>query len=91
MKEVNFCTNKQRFIYMLGNYPEKKCYIVYHDSGDANVLIVKKAVELTTLMDIAPVGENTDLFILLCRYAWMDTYDIFFWPEPKKTVKKPKV
>ena len=47
MKKVNFLansTNKQQFINMLGNYLEKKCK-VYHAPGDADLLIVQKAVE----------------------------------------------
>ena len=77
MKEVNFLansTNKQQFINMFGNYLEKKRK-VYHAPGDADVLIVQKAVESATLMDTALT------WILLC---------IFFWPEPKKNTKKPK-
>ena len=42
MKKVNFLANninKQRFIYLLGSYLEKKCK-VYHAPGDADVLII---------------------------------------------------
>jgi len=79
MKKVNFLansTNKQQFINMLGKYLEKKCK-VYHAQGDADVLIVQKAVESATLMDIALVGEDTDLLILLCYHASLDSYNIF--------------
>ena len=53
MKKVNFLANninKQRFIYLLGSYLEKKCK-VYHAPGDADVLIVQKTVESSTMMD----------------------------------------
>ena len=75
---------------MLGNHLEKKCK-VYHAPGDADVLIVQKSVESATLMDTALVGEDTDLLILLCYHAGLESHYIFFRPEPKKNVKKPKV
>ena len=57
MKKVNFLANninKQRFMiiysYLLGNYLEKK-YKVYHAPGDADVLIIQKTVESSTMMD----------------------------------------
>ena len=59
--------------------------------GDADVFIVQKAVESATLMDTALVGEDTDLLILLCCHASLDSHNIFFRPEPKKNTKKPKV
>ena len=55
------------------------------------MLIVQKAVESATLMDTALVGEDTDLLILLCYHASLDSHNIFFRPEPKKNTKKPKV
>ena len=75
---------------MLGKYLEKKCK-VYHAPGDADVLIVQKVVQSATLMDTALVGEDTDLLILLCYRASLDSYNTFFRPEPKKNMKKPKV
>ena len=75
---------------MLGHHLEKKCK-VYHASGDADLLIVQKAVQSASLMDTALVGEDTDLLILLCYHASLDSHNIFFRPEPKKTAKKPKV
>ena len=74
---------------MLGNYLEKSK--VYHARGDADVLIVQKAVESATLMDTALVGEDTDLLILLCYHANLDSHNIFFRPEPKKNTKMPRV
>ena len=93
MKKASFLANsanKQQFIKMLGHHLEKKCK-VYHASGDADLLIVQKAVESASLMDTALVGEDTDLLILLCYHASLDSHNIFLRPEPKKTAKKPKV
>ena len=67
MKKVNFLANninKQQFIYMLGSYLEKKCK-VYHAPGDADVLIVQKTVELSTMMDTVLVGDDTGILVLL--------------------------
>lgn len=68
MKKATFLsnnTNKQRFINMLGSYLEKKKYNVYHAPGDADLLIVQKAVESSTVMDTVLVGDDTDLLVLL--------------------------
>jgi len=35
----------------------------------------------TTVLD----GEDTDLVVLLFYHASLDSYDLFFHPEPKKT------
>ena len=62
VKKASFLANsanKQQFIKMLGHHLEKKCK-VYHASGDADLLIVQKAVESASLMDTALVGEDTD-------------------------------
>ncbi len=95
MKKTSFLANsanKQNFIKMLGHHLEnsKKC-TVYYASGDADLLIVQKAVESASLMDTALVGEDSDLLILLCYHASLDSHNIFFRPEPKKTAKKPRV
>ena len=53
MTKVNFLANninKQRFVYLLGSYLEKKGK-VYHAPGDADVLIVQKTVESSTMME----------------------------------------
>ena len=42
-------------------------------------------------MDTTLVGENTDLLILLCYHASLDSRNIFFRPESKKITKKPRV
>ena len=80
MKKVNFLansTNKQQFINMLGNYLENICR-VYHAPEDADVLIVQKSVESATLMDTALAGGDTDLLILLCYHASLDSHNKFF-------------
>ncbi len=70
----------------------KKMCAVYHASGDADLLIVQKAVESSsTTDDTVLVGDDTDLLILLCCHASLGLHDILFRPEPKKTTKNPRV
>ena len=82
MKKATFLsnsTNKQRFINMLGCYLEEKKSKVYHTPRDADLLIVEKAVELSTVIDTVLVGDDTDLFVLLCYHASIESYSIFFF------------
>ena len=64
---------------------------MYHAPGEADLLIVQKAVESSILMDTVLLFDDTDLLILLCNYASLDSHSIFFQPEPKKNTKYPKV
>ena len=65
---------------------------MYHAPEDADVLIVKKAVEsAASVMHTVLVGEDTDLLILLCYHANLQSCDILFKPEPKKSTKRPRV
>ena len=61
MKKATFLANsmnKQRYINMFGSYPEKKKCKVYYPPGDADLLIVERAVELSTEMDMVLVGDD---------------------------------
>ena len=94
MKKATFLANsinKQWFIDMLSGYLEKKTCKVYHSSGDADLLIVQKAVDSSTITDKVLVGNDTDLLVLLCYHANLESYNILFRPEPKKNTKNPKV
>ncbi|XP_065915240.1 uncharacterized protein [Dysidea avara] len=82
------CTNKQKFIIMLGKYLERRNCKVYHSPGDADVMIVQKAVESATVTDTVLVGDDTDLLVLLCYHACLNSHTIFFKPEPKRTTTK---
>ena len=62
----------------------------HHAFGDADHLIMKKAVELSTVIIL--LGEDTDLLVLLLYYAIQNTKNIFLCPEPKQnTTKRSKV
>ena len=94
MTKEQFLTNnmnKQRFINMLSEQLVKANCHTHHATGDADLLMVQKAVESATLSDTVLVGDDTDLLILLCYDACLDSHDIFFRPEPKKTTKIHRV
>ena len=54
-------------------------------------MIVQKAVELARVADTVLVGDDTDLLVLLCYRACLESHNIFFKPEPKKATMKPRV
>ena len=56
--------------------------------GNADILIVQKAVQSATTSKTVLIGEDTDLIVLLFYHAILDSHDFFFCPEPKKNTKK---
>ena len=91
MKKANFLANsvnKQQFINMLGSYLQKKCK-VYRALGDADVLIVQKAVESARVVDTVLIGDDTNLLVLLCYHASLHSHNIFLKPETKKNAQEP--
>ena len=64
MKKEQFLANrqnKQRFIYMLSEELQKRSCMAHHAPGDADLLIVLKAVESATVRTTVLVGDDTDL------------------------------
>ena len=64
---------------------------VHHASGNAYLLIVMKAVQSANSSNTVLVGDDTDLLILLCHHASIESHDLFLYPEPKKTTKQPHI
>ncbi|KAK3754547.1 hypothetical protein QZH41_005582 [Actinostola sp. cb2023] len=58
---------------------------------DADLLIVKIAVESTQTKTTILIGDDTDLLILLLFYIDPDGYDLFFIPEPKTNSLRRRV
>ena len=79
--------NKQRFIKFLGETLEALGCTVFHDSGDADLLIVQKAVESASCVETVLVGDDPDLLVLLLHHVPMESKDIFFASERKKNSK----
>ena len=80
--------NKQQFIFMLSRELQKNNCKTHHASGDADLLIVQKAVQSATTTNTVLVSDDTDFIILLCYHAILESHDHFFHPEPKKDTKK---
>ena len=60
-------------------------------SGDADLLIVKTAVEATRKSDTVLVGDDTDLLVLLCfYYKMLAPHNLYSMPEPKKGSLLPR-
>jgi len=62
--------------------------LTYHAKGDADVLIVKTAVESARERNTVLVGGDTDLLVLLCFYTRSDGFDLYFKPEPKANSRR---
>ena len=60
----------------------------HHTSRDADFLIVLKAVQSAASTNTVLVGEDTDLIVLLCYHASIESHDLFLYPEQKDN-KKP--
>ena len=60
---------------------------MFHDSADADLLIVQKAVESASSMETVLVGDDTDLLVLLIHHVPLESKDIFFASERKKNSK----
>ena len=72
---------------MLSTELEKSNCRTYYAPGDADLLIVPKALQSATTSKTLLVGEDTDLIVLFCYHANLDSHDLFFHPEPKKYTK----
>ncbi|ESP02014.1 hypothetical protein LOTGIDRAFT_157147 [Lottia gigantea] len=89
--------NKQAFIDLLSKHLEENGCKTFHSDGDADVLIVKNAVQCSIASPTVLIGDDTDLLVLLCFYADLGAQDIFLKSETKTTqivkiwdIKRPK-
>lgn len=76
--------NKQQFIDMLSRFLQNSNCQTYHAKGDADVLIVKTAVESARERITALVGDDTDLLVLLCFYTRPDGFDLYLFQARTK-------
>ena len=68
--------------------PEDDGVAMRRSPGNADILIVQKAVQSATTSKTVLIREDTDLIVLLCYHAILDSHDLYFCPEPKKNTKK---
>ena len=59
--------NKQNFINMLSNSLEESGCEVQHADGDADIVIVSKALKVAETSETIAVGDDTDLQVLITR------------------------
>ena len=62
-----------------------------HAEGDADPMIVNSAIESAKSINTLLVGDDTDLLILLCHHADINSDDILFRPEPMSNSTKHRV
>ena len=68
--------NKQRFIFMLDEELSQIGCTVFHDTGDADCLIVKKTMESAAENNVVLVGDDTDLLVLLLHQQYEEKHDV---------------
>jgi len=74
-------SNKQKFINLLIDKLEMAGCTTDHATGDApDLLIVQTTVTSAKCIPTVLVGDDTDLLVLLCYHADMNTYDISVFP-----------
>ena len=87
MKKEQFLankTNKQHFIDMLSTKLRAENCQTHHAAGDADLLIVQKAVESAATIDTVLIGDDTDLLILLIYNTKLKSWDMFFQPSQRR-------
>ena len=63
-----------------------------HADDDADVLIVKKAIAVSQTANTAVIGDDNDLLVLLLYHARnIESFEIFFHPEPKQYAKRKPI
>lgn len=93
-KKKSFLANnsdKQQLIFLLSEKLEAFGMKTFHANCDANLLIVKTVVRYASTWTTILVGDDTDLWVLLCYYADMNSYPIYFTPRKKQKAKEATV
>jgi hypothetical protein len=83
--------NKARFIQQLGERLSDSGSEVLHADGDADLLIVKTAVDKSQEAIIGVHGEDTDLLVLLIYHSQTDSKTIYFLPGTSKSSNIPRI
>ena len=66
--------NKQRFIVMLGEELKKRGIEVIQCEKDADVHVVKCAMNHVTLRNVILVGDDTDLLVISMHYMHLPQF-----------------
>ena len=65
--------------------------VTHHSDGDADLLIMKTAVESARTKTTVLAGNNICLLALLCYHASEDGCDLYFRPEPWENARRARV
>ncbi|CAC5369996.1 unnamed protein product [Mytilus coruscus] len=84
-------SNKQRFVEILMDTFQEHSVEAIQAKEDADLLIVKTAVEKSNRQEVVIYGEDTDLLILLCHLAEKNSHCIFFTTDKQSSMKNSKV
>ena len=90
MKKEDFLTNldnKQRFLEMLAIRMNENHLQCIQSVGDADLLIVKTAIDSARNKTTVVIGENTNLLILLLYHAKNSGRQILFTSEQRNRTK----
>lgn len=81
--------NKAQFISLLCYYLKENSQVVGQSAGDADGMIVERAIQLAREGNVVTVvADDTDILVLLL-YHWKETMaDIYFQSEVKKSQRK---
>ena len=73
---------------MLSKKLQSSGFRMFNADDDADVPIVKKAIEVSQTANTAVIGDDTDLLVLsLCHTRNIKSFDIFFHPQPKSSLR----
>ena len=83
-------SDKQQFISCWVQNWRRATAKLYHAPGEADLLIVQRAVQSATTSRTVLV-EDTDLNVLLCYFISLYYHYLFLCPEPKKSPTKLRI
>ena len=69
---------------MLGEALEKCSCRSCYASADADLLIVQKAIESAVNTDNILVADDTNLLVLFCYHASLDSCSLYFRPKARE-------
>ena len=79
--------NKDQLIKLIVHDLETEGHEAIQSNGDADVLIVKKALELAERNNVIVAADDTDILVLLCYHWKNDLYKIYFSTESSEKRK----
>ena len=81
--------NNQRLIKLLGE-KLSGCNIILAP-GDADLMIIRMAIQFAKSITTVLVGDDTELLVLLCHHADTSAPDLFLIPQPKQKSMTRKI